>query len=712
MLVVADIEADGLDPDKMESIHCMVFIDPEDNQMYEFHDRKEWKLEGSLWFSLEFLETFLENQVTNLVGHNFTGYDLPVLEKVYGIHYKRLLTDTLVWSRCLYPDRPKPHGYAGKDNHGLGSWGHRLGRGKPEHNEWEVFTEDMLHRCREDVEINVMVFGELLGEMFCRNTGDAYDPVWIYSPPKYPEWIMMETAFARAMDKQERDGVYFDEEGAVRLIKELSEITERIEGLILPQLPPVRKVSYKEKKFPACADAPFTNSGAIKANVIKYYVTALDYFALDGKTEEGVEQLLSWLKEEKKVRPTKVVTEKPMKIKSPQFKVWLEEALGWQPTEWNTKMVSKTDSADIDSAYYKQQVGRPARDKRGKQVKASPKLTEDSYDSIDGALGPEVKTYLVASHRRSLVEGLLKHLREDQTLPAGMDSCGASTTRVKHRVVANIPRTGSAYGEECRALFTARPGRVLVGADASALEARITGHYTYPYDDGAYATELLEGDIHTKNAIAFGLITEELAEAYRAIKDTHHPETKEEEQIIWDFSCGRNGGGPHGGGAKAGLYCLSYGGGAPKLAETLNKPKEQGQAYFDLFWEANWALAGFKADVEQEWKHNAEFIQALDGRWLPVRSQHSLVNLKIQSGGSIVCKTATVFAAKALKKKGLDSFLVINYHDEMMADCHPDCADEVEVILTEAFEKAGKYWELLVPTPGDSAQGQSWKDVH
>jgi hypothetical protein len=711
MLVVADIEADGLDPDKMDSIHCMVFIEPETGQMHEFHDREDWAAVGSIWEPISGIKAFLNNQVTNLVGHNFTGYDLPVLEKVYGIHYKGLLTDTLVWSRCLYPDRPKPQGYEGKDSHGLGSWGHRLGRGKPEHNDWEVFTEDMLHRCREDVEINVMVFGELLWEMFCRNTGDAYDTSWVHNPPKYPQWILMETAVARVMDKQERDGVNFDDEAAVRLSARLGIIVEDIEAIILPQLPLVDKISYKEKKFPACAEEPFTKGGSLKANIIKYYASAIYYYGLEVGSVDCTTQLLEWLREGKTVRPTKVVTQRPMKIRSPQFKHWLQDELGWKPTEWNEKKVTKKESEDPSSPYCGQDAGSYAT-KLGRRVRASPKMTEDSYDSIKGDLGPSIKEFLVAAHRRSLVDGLLEKQREDGTLPAGANTCGAATTRMKHRTVVNIPAMKSLYGEDCRSLFIAREGRTFVGYDASALEARMEAHYTFPYDDGAYANEVLDGDIHTKNAIAFGLFDEGLVSAYNQIEDHDNLKDEKEKKLFYAFNDGRNGGPVHGGGAKGAKYCLTYGGGAPKLAETLNKTKSEGGTLFDLFWENNPALREFKEDVTKEWKENDGWIQAIDGRWLRARSPHSLVNLKFQSSGSIVCKTAIVFLDSWVKRDGLDAIKVIDMHDEGQYDCAPEDVNALKGLMDRCVEKAGEYWELCVATPSQAKSGKSWKETH
>ena len=43
------------------------------------------------------------------------------------------------------------------------------------------------------------------------------------------------------------------------------------------------------------------------------------------------------------------------------------------------------------------------------------------------------------------------------------------------------------------------------GSDLSGIEARLLGHFTYSFDGGDMARELLAGDIHTKTAVAMGI---------------------------------------------------------------------------------------------------------------------------------------------------------------------------------------------------------------
>ena len=88
-----------------------------------------------------------------------------------------------------------------------------------------------------------------------------------------------------------------------------------------------------------------------------------------------------------------------------------------------------------------------------------------------------------------------------------VNPCGAVTGRATHSNpnMAQVPAVNSPYGRECRELFKAPDGWLQAGVDASGLELRCLAHFMYPYDDGAYAHEILNGDIHTANQLAAGL---------------------------------------------------------------------------------------------------------------------------------------------------------------------------------------------------------------
>ena len=84
---------------------------------------------------------------------------------------------------------------------------------------------------------------------------------------------------------------------------------------------------------------------------------------------------------------------------------------------------------------------------------------------------------------------------------------GAATGRCTHNRpnMSQVPSVNAPYGQECRELFHAPEGYVLIGADLSGLELRCLAHYMAKFDGGAYAEEVVNGDVHTANQKAAGL---------------------------------------------------------------------------------------------------------------------------------------------------------------------------------------------------------------
>lgn len=140
-------------------------------------------------------------------------------------------------------------------------------------------------------------------------------------------------------------------------------------------------------------------------------------------------------------------------------------------------------------------------------------------ESVLGALDyPEAKPltllFTLAKRTGMIAEGdqaWLKVVRGGRIF-GRVNSNGAVTGRMTHMQpnVAQVPKVGSLYGKECRALFIAGVGLVLVGADASGLELRMLAHYTARWDGGAYAKAVVEGkesegtDVHSLNCKALG----------------------------------------------------------------------------------------------------------------------------------------------------------------------------------------------------------------
>lgn len=253
----------------------------------------------------------------------------------------------------------------------------------------------------------------------------------------------------RIFEQQFKDGWYFDTDLALAHQKTLESNLEEIYTRVRPNLTKVLKVPYKGKEI----DKPFIQSGDISARVRKWF----------GEDEA----LLSYVG-----GPfTRIDWEEPNMGSSDQMKAMLFR-LGWEPTQWNFKfMVCDPKSGEMVPADKNPDI-------KGRRVKTktSPKVTEDSFDSLTEGIGPDLKMYLIYRSRASDLKRYLGGVREDHTIPSRLNNPGTPTARVTHSLVTNVAASDAVFGKEMRELFRARPGRVIVGEDRSQIEARLIAH--------------------------------------------------------------------------------------------------------------------------------------------------------------------------------------------------------------------------------------------
>lgn len=608
MKLVVDTESDGL---KFEAtrLWCAVALDVETRERYEFTPD-----------NIDRLPKLLES-ADLIIGHNWLGHDDPLIKKLYPDYQSPEVLDTFILSSLLKPDRA---------GHSIEYWGERLARQKPSHEDWTQYSEEMLHRCSEDTEINLLVYKQLIREMGSWDWSDA---------------IELEHDVARYHAIQEMNGVLFDVNKARTLYAKIKAEIDEILCAVDTEIPP------KPVQVGTVIMKPFTLAGALRANVAKFWEDDLELVG-------GPHTRIEW---------------KPFNLGSPvQVKEYFL-AHGWIPTEWN----------------YKKDGKRLVYDEGGSPIKSSPKLTEDSYHTIDSPLPKLVSRYFVLKHRLGMIYsekadgtlgGFINSLRPDGRIPAEGVPQATSTGRYRHKTIVNIPKASPdvVYGAEIRELFTVPADKVMLGCDAKALEARVEGHYTYVYDGGDYAKDLLEGDPHTKNMEIFSQAANK--------------------GISRDL-------------AKNGKYALTYGAQPSKLADTLGIPSQISQKVFDAFWRENEALGRLRSDVIAVVRSKG-FLRGLDGRKLFIRSEHSALNLLFQSAGSVLVKKATVLVNKELIRRGIEYKQVIHMHDEFQLEISPEDADEVEQVCLDAFVEAGEWFKASIKIEGDVKIGRNWKETH
>lgn len=446
----------------------------------------------------------------------------------------------------------------------------------------------------------------------------------------------IEHSVARIIAQQEINGVRFDLDRAKQYLVDLDTKTDEIYHNVLPELSKEIVVQGNPVM------RPFLKNGNYSAQVQRWHEDIGQEIQVGGPfTRISFEDL--------KLSQT-------AKLKDQLLK------LGWQPTEWNSN---------------------------DKGERTSPKITEDSLESLEGDIGSNLKRWIVLSHRRGQINGWVNRVRPDGRLTAGAITCGANTGRMLHRTVVNVPKATTygkdhekageliwdieeqpvIFGTQMRSLYIASEGRVLVGHDASGLELRMLAHYL---NDPDFTRELLEGDIHSFNQSRAGLSTRDQAKTF--------------------------------------IYAFLYGAGPAKIGSIIGGGYKEGLELQRAFFAG---LPRLKRLIDAVQKASRRgFLYGLDGRKLYIRGQHASLNTLLQGGGAIVMKLSMIYLDAWVRKNNLDVWKVLDMHDEAQADVVPEHAELYSELAVKSIVQAGNYFKLNCPLDGEAKIGQNWAETH
>lgn len=323
-------------------------------------------------------------------------------------------------------------------------------------------------------------------------------------------------------------------------------------------------------------------------------------------------------------------------------------------------------------------------------IKKDPKASEELR-----ALAEVFAEYLMVSKRLGQLstgtQAWLKQVKEDGRIHGSVNPCGARTFRASHTNpnVAQVPAIGSPYGKECRELFTVPDGWYQAGVDASGLELRCLAHYTYPYDNGAYAHEILNGDIHTANQKAAGLAERSQAKTF--------------------------------------IYAFLYGAGDARIGNIVKGDAKEGKRLKKKFLEHTPAIKDLRDAIEgaliaetyhgQIVKWKRKWLKCLDGRFLRVTSIHSALNFLLQSAGAIICKKWVCVLEENLVQAGFDhgkDFQLMAWvHDEVQVACRTkEIAESVVKIAQDSMRQVQAFYGFRVQLDTEGKIGFNWADCH
>ena len=322
----------------------------------------------------------------------------------------------------------------------------------------------------------------------------------------------------------------------------------------------------------------------------------------------------------------------------------------------------------------------------------SPIQTENGNDKIDESVllsldFPEAKVlahyFNVNKLLGQLAEGQqawMKQVRSDTgRIHGSVNTIGAVSRRATHSTpnMAQVPSVRAYMGKECRELFCAPEGKMLVGCDMSGLELRVFAHYLAKYDGGKYAQVILNEDIHTFNQKSAGLPTRDMA--------------------------------------KTMIYGVLYGAGVAKIGEIVKGGAKEGTKIKKQF-ERNVPAYKLLVDAVEKAVKSKGYLNAIDGNPYFIRSEHSALNTLLQGTGAIICKRWLIETDVALQRAGyipgVDYEYVLNVHDEFTTEVREEIAEDVAKIVQSCCLVAGEKLNLRIRTDGESKVGRDWAAIH
>lgn len=252
----------------------------------------------------------------------------------------------------------------------------------------------------------------------------------------------------------------------------------------------------------------------------------------------------------------------------------------------------------------------------------------------------------------------------------------------------NIP-IRTAKGREIRKAFVPRDSKhQLMAVDYSQIELRIIAALS---DDRSMIEAFQKGiDIHT-------------ATASKVFKTPVNEITREERSQ-----------------AKAVNFGIIYGQSAFGLAQNLNISRKEAKGIIDSYFEEYPTIKSYMEKVVAEAREKGYVKTVLDRRrYLPdinstnaiVRgyAERNAVNAPIQGSAADVIKLAMVAVQKDMFSRKLKSKMILQVHDELVFDVHPEETKILEKLVKESMEGALK---LSVPLEVEYKIAGNWLEAH
>lgn len=658
---IYDIETNGL-LDRMDTIHCLVMYDLDTQELHSFrndgHPDNLARLEEG---------ARLLNNAAQRIGHNIIGFDEPAMKIIFpwfNSNEPGKVLDTLILTRLIWPaiadtdtGRVKRGQLEGRliGSHSLDAWGQRIGEWKGD------FSKELQKQIMaENPDLSKQEAMHLVWATWTQEMQDYCDQDVLTNLALYRH--CQRKGYAARAVKDEMDVAVLckkiEENGFPFNEQKAASLYATLSGH-RARLEADLKDTFGSWVVPSPVKRPSAPNKALGYDGVTTYVW-LDNGEPIGEewmTPKGLPNAAAKREGVKRVFEGYPYT--PIKI-----------------VEFNPS--SRFHIADRLKVMYGWEPQEYTKS-------GEPKIDEEVMAALPYECGPLLTEYFTVIKRiGQLAEGKQAWLQavRDGKIHGRYNTVGAVTRRMTHSSpnIAQVPSLSADYGQECRELFGPSDGWIQVGTDASGLELRMLAHFMAKWDNGEYADVILHGDIHSVNQEAAGLST-------------------------------RND-------AKTFIYAFLYGAGDGKIGSIVGGSSSQGKALRAQFMAQLPALGNLVTAVKHKSKMHKHLL-ALDGGVLHVRSDHSALNVLLQSAGALVCKKWSVELERVLLAQGFkhgwdgDFVFLATIHDELQIACRtPEIADAVEAASITAMTRSQEYYGIRIKLDVDSKRGSNWADCH
>ncbi len=313
----------------------------------------------------------------------------------------------------------------------------------------------------------------------------------------------------------------------------------------------------------------------------------------------------------------------------------------------------------------------------------------ETHPIIEAILQYRQLTKLKSTYLDALPEAVSP---EDGRIHTDFQQTVATTGRLSstNPNLQNIP-VRTEMGRDIRRAFVPAGyhNSVYVAADYSQIELRVLAHIAE--DKGLIEAFLADADIHQATAASvYGVQPEDVT---RQMRDT----------------------------AKMVNFGIAYGMGSFGLSDRTGMTREEATAFIDRYYTNFPGIKAWQEHVLSTTKEKGyaetlfgrrRYLPAIHSRNFQVRSaaEREAINMPIQGTAADIIKVAMIRIADAARRKGLQSQMILQVHDELIFEGPSGEAEEVAGLLAEIMPTSTPT-PLRVPLKIDLKRGRTWAEL-